>query len=30
LWRRSGALRGSSSCPLIAVRSARQGEKQSG
>jgi hypothetical protein len=30
LWRRSGASDGTSSCPLIAVRSARQGERQAG
>ncbi len=30
LWRRSGPIRGRSPCPLIAVRSARQGEKQAG
>jgi hypothetical protein len=28
LWRRAGRVRGPSPCPLIAVRSARQGEKQ--
>lgn len=28
LWRRTGAVRGSSPCPLIAVRQARKGEKQ--
>jgi hypothetical protein len=28
LWRREGPVRGTSPCPLIAVRSARQGEKQ--
>jgi hypothetical protein len=30
LWRRSAPVRGPSPCPLIAVRSARQGEKQGG
>jgi hypothetical protein len=30
LWQRSGPVRGPSPCPLIAVRSARQGEKQGG
>jgi hypothetical protein len=30
LWRRAGPVSGSSPCPLIAVRSARQGEKQAG
>ncbi|MEK6277149.1 MAG: hypothetical protein AABM29_03940 [Actinomycetota bacterium] len=30
LWRRPGPLRGPSACPLIAVRVARQGEKQGG
>jgi hypothetical protein len=28
LWRRTGVVHGPSPCPLIAVRSARQGEKQ--
>jgi hypothetical protein len=30
LWRRAGPVSGKSPCPLIAVRSARQGEKQAG
>jgi hypothetical protein len=30
LWRRAGPVTGASPCPLIAVRSARQGEKQGG
>ncbi len=30
LWQRSGPVGGPSPCPLIAVRSARQGEKQGG
>jgi hypothetical protein len=30
LWQRRGRVRGHSPCPLIAVRSARQGEKQAG
>jgi hypothetical protein len=30
LWRRLGPLGGQSRCPLIAVRSARQGERQVG
>jgi hypothetical protein len=30
LWRREGPVGGPSPCPLIAVRSARQGEKQGG
>lgn len=30
LWRRAGPVGGPSPCPLIAVRSARQGEKQGG